>query len=440
MKTNFYSSKNKLVIVFALAFLIAFAAVKVASAQSQKEPKRHQLLNNLRLLVWSEPAAANVLVKLRIHSGAAFDPREKAGAMRLLADSLFPDETVNNYFTEDLGGKLSVESNYDFIEITASGKSENLLDILETVRNGVSSAALTTENFKKVRDARLKIVQGQTTTAEDAADLLIRKRLFGDYFPYGRPSGGTAETIQKIERADLLQLRERLLTADNATLAISGNVDKNYAHRAVRQLFGSWQKSDKPVPATFRQPDAVEKTVFYQKQPSVRTAQIRFAVRAAARGSANDFAHKIAAQVLNERWRKELPQEMRDTAFVRYEPHALPGMLIFGASIAGGFAEPVLPQTQTALNKILSEPVAVAEFENAKSAVAAKIENDLKSHEAAIESWLDADTFKVNQSTRSISTATLKSVQDLFADWQKQTFAAVAVTQGEGNAQRVIEN
>lgn len=432
MKTNLYQSKNKFVSVFALCVLVAVGAVAVASAQSLKEPKRQQLLNNLRVLIWSDPAAAEVLVKVRVHSGAAFDPRDKAGAMRLLADSLFPDDAAKSYFTEELGGKLMVESNYDYIEITASGKSENFLDILETVRNAAANPPLTAENVKKVRDARLKLAQETVVTSDAAADLIVRKRLFGDFFPYGRPSNGTAETIAKVERADLLQLRERLLTADNATLAIVGNVNQQYAYKAVRQLFGSWQKSDKPTPATFRQPDEIEKAVFYVRQPSVRIAQIRFAVRAAARGGADDAAHQIAARILNDRWQKNLPNELRETAFVRYEPHALPGILIFGASVSGGFAEPVLPETQTVLQKILAEPITAAEFEAHKTA-AFTAKNNLTATEKTVQSWLDADTYKISQTSNQ--TATLKNVQDLIVNWQKQTFAAVAVTQAEGNVQ-----
>ena len=55
------------------------------------EPQREQLLNGLGILLWSRPGDQNVLLKLRIHSGAAFDPAGKAGTMALLGDILFPD-------------------------------------------------------------------------------------------------------------------------------------------------------------------------------------------------------------------------------------------------------------------------------------------------------------------------------------------------------------
>src|SRR5882762_6408022 len=57
----------------------------VSRAQTP-QPQREQLLNGLRILMWPRQGDQNVLLKLRIHSGAAFDMAGKAGTMTLLAD------------------------------------------------------------------------------------------------------------------------------------------------------------------------------------------------------------------------------------------------------------------------------------------------------------------------------------------------------------------
>src|ERR1051325_4333840 len=60
-------------------------------AQTGAEPEREQLLNGLRLLLWPKPGSPEVILKLRINSGAAFDLTGKSGEMALLGDLLFPD-------------------------------------------------------------------------------------------------------------------------------------------------------------------------------------------------------------------------------------------------------------------------------------------------------------------------------------------------------------
>lgn len=421
-----------------LFLLVASGAVAVVHAQNMPQPtRRDQLLNGLKLLIWAEPKSPDVTVKLRIHSGAAFDPKDKEGVMRLLADILFPGEQAKLFFTEELGGNLTVESNQDFIEITATGKAENFVQILDTVRGAVVSPPITNENLKKVRDARLKMLQEQGSDTAQIADAAVRKRLFGEFFPYGRPADGTAQSLAKIDRADLLLAQERFLTSDNATLAIVGNVDALYTLRAVKQFFGTWSKADKPVPPTFRQPDAPDTKLSIVKLPNVETGQIRFAVRGAARNSADFAAAEIVANILQERWRNALPNEMKQNAFVRHEPHVLPGVVIFGTSISGGFAEPVMDLTQKTLAKILSEPLTAGEFERAKSSVSASLANGNKTTADAAEMWLDADTFRLGANTKlneAVSAATLAQAQTVAANLQKQTPAAVAVSQAEGNA------
>jgi hypothetical protein len=70
--------------------------------QSTPEPEREQLLNGLRVLFWHRPGDQDVLLKLRIHSGAAFDMAGKGGQMAIFGDIL-PEATTREYFTEEMG-------------------------------------------------------------------------------------------------------------------------------------------------------------------------------------------------------------------------------------------------------------------------------------------------------------------------------------------------
>ena len=438
MKYDYNLLKKAFVSILALFFLVACGGAAVAYAQNPVEPtRREQLLNGLKLLIWADPKSSDVTIKLRIHSGAAFDPQGKEGVAALLGEIMFPDSQTKQYFAEELGGSLKIESNQDFIEIAARGRAENFERMLDTVRLGVVSPAITAENLKKVQTAQasLLLLAAQNQDLSKMADAAVRRRLFGEFFPYGRPAQGTTESLAKIDRPDLLLARDRFLTADNATLAISGKVDPKFAVKAVKQFFGSWSKADKPVPASFRQPEAPEKTVLIVKRPSVKTAEIRFAVRGTARNSADFVAAQIAAAVLQERWQKNLPAELRPSAFVRHETHVLPGIVIFGASVEGGFAESFLSAAQAAFNKTLNETnVSNGEFEQAQTVV---LNNLMQTKGVEVEaSWLDADTFKLPVSynpSKAISAATAGSVQTVITGWQKQTPAIIVVTQNEGN-------
>src|ERR1043165_7626137 len=68
-------------------------------AQTPSQPEREQLLNGLRLMFWLQPGSPDVILKLRINSGAAFDLAGKSGQMALLGDLLFPDPATVDFFT-----------------------------------------------------------------------------------------------------------------------------------------------------------------------------------------------------------------------------------------------------------------------------------------------------------------------------------------------------
>src|SRR5215213_9724270 len=218
-------------------------------AQTPPQPEREQLLNGLRLLLWLKPGSPDVILKLRINSGAAFDLAGKSGQMALLGDLLFPDPATVDFFTDEMGGKLNVSVTYDSTTITMVGKVSEFEQIVEVLRNGLLATQLTPEVVIRMREARVKSIRDLSVAPAEVADRAIAARLFGD-FPYGRPASGSPEDVARVDRADLMQARERFLNSNNATLAIVGGVTKPRAMKTLRQLLGPWRKSEQIVPTT----------------------------------------------------------------------------------------------------------------------------------------------------------------------------------------------
>src|SRR5688572_6991343 len=99
---------NALMYKFGLSFAIFIALVGISIAQ--KAPRQEKLLNGLKVVMWPDPAADKVSVKIRVHSGSAFDPQGKEGLMYLLTQNFFPNEASREFFAEDLGGSVEAMS------------------------------------------------------------------------------------------------------------------------------------------------------------------------------------------------------------------------------------------------------------------------------------------------------------------------------------------
>ena len=374
--------------------LLAVLLVQPASAQTPREPEREQLLNGLRLLVWSQPNSPELLVKLRLHSGAAFDLAGKSGQMALLGDLLFPDAATVDYFTDELGGKLDVSVNYDSVTITMVGKASELEQVISVLRNAIISTQFTPEVVTRIRDGRLKTLKALTVSPAIVADRAIAVRLFDD-FPYGRLAGGTPEDLARVDRADLMLAHERFFSSNNATLAIVGGVTKARAFRTVRQLLGPWRKSDKLVPTTFTQPKSPDPRTLIVNVPGP-TTEVRLAVRGLARANADFPTSLVMARLAQHRWQATAAELANQPVFVRSDAYVLPGAIVMGAAVGTEKAPDALANAKKVIESLITTPATAAELDRAKAEVVNEIVTITSKTESLPDPWLDADTYRLS--------------------------------------------
>ena len=378
--------------VISLLFLLLL--VQPALPQAANEPEREQLLNGLRLLLWPKPGSSEVLLKLRINSGAAFDLAGKSGQMALLGDLLFPDPDTVDFFTDEMGGKLEVAVNYDSTTITMIGKVNQFEQIVEVLRNALLSTQLTPEVVARIRDARVKTLKDAAIAPALIADRAIAVRLFDD-FPYGRLIGGTPEDLARVERADLMLARERFLNSNNATLAIIGGVTRARAMRTLRQLLGPWRKSENIVPTTFRQPKAPDARTLIINVPGP-AAEVRLAVRGVSRTDPDYFPAKVLAKLAEQRWQGLTPELVKQPVFARSESNALPGAFVMGTAVKAEGVADSIANAKKVMDSLMTTPATAAELDRARTDAASEISGQLSKPESFPDPWLDLDTYHLS--------------------------------------------
>ena len=392
------------------------------------EPEREQLLNGLRVVMLPRPGSPDVLIKLRIHSGAAFDLSGKSGQMALLADLLFPDKATIEYFTEEMNGRLDVVVNYDSLTVTMEGKASELERILDVLRNALVATQLTPDVITRVRDARVKIIRDTAISPAIVADRAVATRLFGD-FPYGRPPGGTVEDIARIERADLMLARERFLNSNNATLTVVGGVTKPRALKALRQLLGPWRKSEQIIPATFRQPTPADSRTLVISG-AADSAELRIAVRGVARSDPDYYGAQLLAKLAHHRWETLTPALAQRPAFARSESYFLPGLFVMGASINSQAVPDALASAKKTFEGLATSPVSPAEMDRARNEVLTELNSLLSKPDALSESWLDQDTYRLSDTkspTSVVNSVTPADLQRLAARLFSNSIATIVI-------------
>lgn len=416
--------------------LLAFAALllivpttRVSRAQSSApEPKREQLLNGLRLLLAPRPGDAKVWMKLRVHSGAAFDLANKEGTMALLADALFPDPATQQYVTEELGGRLDVRTTYDAVEVTLTGNSPDFDRLAEVLRNAFLQMRLSPEEVRRLKEVRLKSIAGMTQTPATIADRAVRSRLFGTH-PYGRTIDGTPASLAAVQRADLMLARERFFNPNNATLVIVGGFDRDRAMRTFRQYLGSWRKSETISPSTFTQPGTPDPRALVVAAPGAREAEVRIAARGVPRPDRDRGAAMLLAYVARERWRAALADLNLSNLSARHDSYTVGGVFELSATVPSTSAARAVESAREVLHALAAAPVSAVELERAKrDAVASRTAS--ASQFPFADEWLDAATYNYDATSdaRALSDAMPADLQRaaarLFRDSQFATVVA----------------
>jgi predicted Zn-dependent peptidase len=219
-----------------------------------------------------------------------------------------------------------------------------------------------------------------------------------------------------VERADLLLAQERFLNPNNSTIVVIGNLQKNRVMRALRQLLGLWRKSERIVPATFRQPELPDARTLIINAPADQSAEIRLASRGIARSDRDFATATILSVVARKRWEALAPELSRSPVFVRNESHVLPGMFVLGATVDSLLAAKTLKTAREVLRSLSATPASGVELEQARSEAIAQVTKELAGPDGIARAWLDIDTFglpSINEQMQAFNVVSTGDVQRL---------------------------
>jgi predicted Zn-dependent peptidase len=193
-------------------------------------------------------------------------------------------------------------------------------------------------------------------------------------------------------------------------------VERNRTIRVLRQLLGSWRKSEQVDPTTFKTADQPSIRTQIINGPADQTADARLAVRGLSRADTDYYAANALAIVAQQRWLKLSPELAAKPFFVRSEAHALPGMFVMGAATSSKSAASVIVTAKQVLESLIDSPATQIELDLAKNQLVDELNKRQAKPEIMVDLWLDMDTFQLPpvseqmQSVRTLSASDLQRV------------------------------
>ncbi|MEY2502692.1 MAG: zinc protease [Verrucomicrobiota bacterium] len=206
-------------------------------AISAGEIQKIELSNGLRLLVREDPRLPLVSMAAVFRGGLLAETRATNGITRLLAKTLLKGTTTRTAeqiadTIEAVGGSIGSDAGNNSFSVAVDVTQPDLrlgVDLLADVLLNATLLDPALEREREVQLAGIKEDEEQLTTV---ARNILREALFRDH-PYALRGKGSAESVAKLTRQQLLAFRETYLVAGNGVISVFGNVKA----AEVRELF-----------------------------------------------------------------------------------------------------------------------------------------------------------------------------------------------------------
>jgi zinc protease len=193
-----------------------------------------------------------VAINLAVRAGSIADPADAPGAASLLSRVIDRGTATRSAaeVAEELdsrGVTLNINVTRHLFSLLCTCLAEDFAPVLAVLGDIVMAPSLPDEKIATRKgEAITAIRQDEDNPAVRATESLM-SLLYRDGHPYGRPTKGSVESVERLTRDRLLRLHADRFAPGALTAVIVGDVDASRARDEVARVFGSWRKPSPPL-------------------------------------------------------------------------------------------------------------------------------------------------------------------------------------------------
>ena len=228
--------------ITALDKLDSYQNVKNAATPRRSIAIEHwQTTNGAKTLFVQADELPMVDVRVLFNAGSARDG-DKFGLASLVSRML--DEGTTTRTTdqistsfENIGASFSASAYRDMfvLDLRVLSQEDYLPTAVEVFTDVMARPSFPEVAFKRIFEGAQVGQQQRQQSPSAQASILFYQHLYGEH-PYAHPSHGTPDTLKKITIDDLKQFHQQYFVANNATIAIVGNINAVRAQQISEQI------------------------------------------------------------------------------------------------------------------------------------------------------------------------------------------------------------
>ena len=266
-------------------------------------PQSFKLANGLTVLHLQRPGLPLVTAQLVVNAGLAAGDITLPGVADFAAEML--EEGTSTRTSQQiadtfdrLGAVYGAQTRRDVTTLRLDALSSNFSEAMTLLADIAQHPTFPSDEIERQRKSRLNDIAEVHEHADALAEVAFLRALYGPGDPYGVPGVGTAASVARIDRSDLLAYWKHSFRPDNAALVVVGDIDAASLRAQVEAQWGGWTAdataSTDSAPTSHRQTSPAR--VILVDKPGAPQTELRVGRIGTVRTSP-DYA---ALQVLND--------------------------------------------------------------------------------------------------------------------------------------------
>ena len=359
-------------------FLIILCSFMIgANADAAPLGKRIVLENGMVLLLSERHTIPSVTINMLIKAGQVSEPSDKAGLAHITAGLLTEGTKKRNSSQiaeeiEFVGGGIGASGGDDSASVNLTILKKDLdlgLDILSDILlNPVFSEE---EIMRKVKETKASI-EKEKENPSAVAGKEFAKTVFGDH-PYGRPTEGLPETLDRIIRDDIVRFHAAHYIPNNTIMAVVGDVTEKEIVSKLNRYLKEWNKREVVNPV-FPPVKSLNQKIVKPINKKITQANIVLGHIGIERENPDYYAAYVMNYILGGGgFTSRLMDNIRDNKGLAYDVHSYfapmkySGYFNVGVQTKNESANVAIEEVLKEMERIRKEPVTDKELEDAKA-------------------------------------------------------------------------
>lgn len=213
---------------------------------------------------------------------------------------------------EGIGARMNVVTGWDATHVSLSCLADRAPEAMELLAEVVRRPAFPEGEVERTRAQRLARIRQRAMDPSSLASDRAAGLIYADGVPYGRPAGGTEESVEELDRRRIGAFHRARYRPQGGGFVITGDVDFPEMRTLVEGHFGDWDGSAPERPDFDAEPRSREREVHVIHREGAVQSEIRVGHPGASKKTPDYFPLLVGNSVLGGTFSSRLNLNLRE--------------------------------------------------------------------------------------------------------------------------------